>query len=352
MDIVICSVGEEIETSIAEVLEKLGYEIYVFRKAINDQDYDLEYLQALVSYIDEKSIDMVWSIGYLPIISRVCSMKHKIYISWIIREFWNTLYSDTIKNSINYIFIGEETVAKQFYKNNPGHIFYLSPGAAIKDVNIMPDTVGLCFLDTKYPIYYLKDDSREYLKGYIRGMVEAQKRVYGYHFLPKLLTKKFRNEIEGVLSEEDKGKDYTKKAVSDMIDDFLCDTITKDERDEVVKLIENLGIYKINTGISQINVNITSRKWKTGIPYDILRIMGAGGFLLTNYQPGMEEYFCIDDEIVLYEDNKDLIDKIKYYMSHEEERGKIAYNGKKKVEELYTLEHRIADMFYLLSEAF
>lgn len=350
MNIVICSVGEEIETSIAAVLKKLGYVIYEFRKEIKDQDYDLEYLQDLVNFIDEKSIDMAWSIDYLPIISRVCSMKHKLYISWIIRESWNTLYSDTIRNSINYIFIGEETIAEKFYKVNPGHIFYLSPGAAIKEVSILPDTVGLCFLDTKYTIYYMKEDSREYLKGYVRGMVEAQKRIHGYHFLPKLLTKKLINEIEGVLSEAEKGKDYTKKAVSDMIDDFLCDTITKDEREEVVKHIEKMGTYKINKGISQINVNITSRKWKTGIPYDTLQIMGSGGFLLTNYQPRMEEYFCIGDEIVVYEDKKDLIDKINYYMLHEEERKEIASKGKKKVEEFYTLEHRIADMFYLLSE--
>ncbi len=349
MNIVICSVGHEIELSIAEVLKKLGHIIFEFPKEIKDQDYDLEYLQDLVNFIDEKSIDMAWSIDYLPIISRVCSMKHKLYISWIIRESWNTLYSNTIKNSINYIFIGEETIAEKFYKNNPGHIFYLSPGAAIKEVITIPETVGLWFLDVKYPIYYMKDESREYLKGYIRGMVEAQKRIHGYHFLPKLLSKKLRIEIEGVLSEAERGKDYTKKAVSDMIDDFLCDTITKDERDEVVKLIEELGTYKIKNDISQINVNITSRKWKTGIPYDILQIMGSGGFLITNYQYGMEEYFCIGDEIVVYEDNKDLIDKINYYMLHEEERNEIASKGKKKVEQFYTLEHRIADMFYLLS---
>ena len=53
----------------------------------------------------------------------------------------------------------------------------------------------------------------------------------------------------------------------------------------------------------------------------------AGGFLLSEYIPGIEEYFEIDREIVCFKNLAEAAEKIEYYLSHETERNAIANAG-------------------------
>ena len=59
--------------------------------------------------------------------------------------------------------------------------------------------------------------------------------------------------------------------------------------------------------------------------------MGAGGFLLSNYQNELARYFEEGKEMVMYYDRQDLINKINYYLEHDEERIEIAKAGQKKI---------------------
>jgi spore maturation protein CgeB len=65
-------------------------------------------------------------------------------------------------------------------------------------------------------------------------------------------------------------------------------------------------------------------------------IMGAGGFLLSNYQQELAEYFEVGKELVLYDSREDLMQKIDYYLCHEEERQEIARCGQRKIEENFS----------------
>ena len=82
---------------------------------------------------------------------------------------------------------------------------------------------------------------------------------------------------------------------------------------------------------SRINLNITLRSILTGIPLRALDVMGAGGFLISNYQSEIPEYFVPGEDLVVYEDYEDLCTKVEYYLSHESERREIAINGCRKV---------------------
>ena len=85
---------------------------------------------------------------------------------------------------------------------------------------------------------------------------------------------------------------------------------------------------------SKININLTLKSIKTGIPLRVLDIMAAGGFVITNYQEDLFRHFTPDEDFVFYQDENDLINKIQYYLEHEEERKQIAQNGHKKVREI------------------
>lgn len=82
---------------------------------------------------------------------------------------------------------------------------------------------------------------------------------------------------------------------------------------------------------SKINLNITLRSIKSGIPLRCMEIMSCGGFLLTNFQSDFFKHFVAGEDFVYFESNDDMLQKIDYYLTHEKERASIAESGYQKV---------------------
>ena len=74
-------------------------------------------------------------------------------------------------------------------------------------------------------------------------------------------------------------------------------------------------------------------------------IPGCGGFLVTSRIDGLDKYYADGKEIIIFEDKDDLIDKIKYYLSHEVEREFIARAGYERTLRDHTYEKRFNDLF-------
>ena len=92
---------------------------------------------------------------------------------------------------------------------------------------------------------------------------------------------------------------------------------------------------------AKINLNISLKVIQSGIPLRVFDVLGCGGFLITNYQHEIAECFENGRELVIYEDIPDLIVKVNYYLTHENERLRIAQNGYEKVKSEYTFEKRM-----------
>lgn len=74
-------------------------------------------------------------------------------------------------------------------------------------------------------------------------------------------------------------------------------------------------------------------------------IPGSGGFLLTGMADNLGDYYEDGKEIVIFRDTKDLIDKAKYYLKHEDERVAIAEAGYERTLREHTYEARFGDIF-------
>ena len=86
------------------------------------------------------------------------------------------------------------------------------------------------------------------------------------------------------------------------------------------------------------------RRIQKGIPLRCMDILGCEGFLLTNYQEDMLMFFEPGVDYVYYESKSDLIDKVGYYLEHEDERKMIAQSGYKKVLQNHTYEQRLLEI--------
>ncbi len=74
------------------------------------------------------------------------------------------------------------------------------------------------------------------------------------------------------------------------------------------------------------------------------RIMGAGGFLLTNHVEGIEDWFEVGKMCDTYRSPGECLEKIRYYLEHEDERKVIAEYGQKVVHEKHKFSDRLKEV--------
>ena len=97
---------------------------------------------------------------------------------------------------------------------------------------------------------------------------------------------------------------------------------------------------------SRINldfINLTAGKKE--VKARLFEILGCGGFVLTEYLDDIKNYYDIGKEVVCYQGVDDLIDKIRYYLKHEDERAAIAKYGYLRTIREHTYEKRFKDIF-------
>ncbi len=74
-------------------------------------------------------------------------------------------------------------------------------------------------------------------------------------------------------------------------------------------------------------------------------VPGCGAFLLTGEADNLGDYYEEGREVVTFSDVDDMIDKIRYYLRHEEERETVAEAGFRRTLSEHTDFHRFSDIF-------
>jgi len=77
-------------------------------------------------------------------------------------------------------------------------------------------------------------------------------------------------------------------------------------------------------------------------------VPACGGFQITQDADDLSERYVFGEEIVTYEDNEDLVKKIKYYLNHPEEREEIAKRGYERTLRDHNAEKRFEKIFATL----
>lgn len=99
---------------------------------------------------------------------------------------------------------------------------------------------------------------------------------------------------------------------------------------------------------SKINLNLTTSSntnYRNQIKGRNFEIPGCGGFQLSQYAERLEEYFIPEKEIVFFSSMDEMLEKIRYYLEHDNERNAIADAGYKRAINDHTYEKRFNDLF-------
>jgi spore maturation protein CgeB len=92
---------------------------------------------------------------------------------------------------------------------------------------------------------------------------------------------------------------------------------------------------------SKIGINLHNRGKYTLGSYRLFDLPGNGVMQISDGDEYLNEFFRVDEEIVGYVNSDDLIDKIRYYLAHDDERRAIALRGHERVMKDHRFAHRM-----------
>ncbi|MCR4787131.1 MAG: glycosyltransferase [Lachnospiraceae bacterium] len=389
-------------------IEVIRDELEMEKKVI---DPDLR-ISSLAELILENSPDIVFSINYFPYISQVCEKLNIIYAALSVDCPVLEILSTTIRNRCNRLFLFDRAQYESVVNENPECIFYLPLASNVSrwDGIVVPrDGVSRPFY--KYNVslvgslYTEKSPIRqaalsEYDRGYFEGVLKGAGEFTDLSLVEEVLSSnpelsqklkaslpeywercnigetvtdtddyistmqvlgaeltamdrmKLLNAIASIpYSEEligDHGR-YAKDA-----DRSVFSLFTRSDTTGLSKAVSVHGGVSTHEEMprvfkcSKINLNPTMRCIKTGLPQRIWDIMGCGGLLLTNFRSEIPDYFEIGEDLLCYETEKDCIELISYFLSHDDEREAIALSGYNKVKNLHTYVIRVAQMLSVI----
>lgn len=326
--------------------------------------------------------DVVFSVNYFPVISRVCQTENIRYISWSYDGPYILLYSNTINNSCNRVYVFDREMYLEFHRAGITTVYYMPLAVNTARLELMDQNlaslaslpcnvsfVGSFYLEKGSCFEQIEAALPEYSRGYLKAMIGVQLKIQGYdmieEMLPAILDDLYKAYPIKPLQEgrQPDGFFYEYHVIKPWITTIeRIDLLEAVAANYTVDLFSHTKDFSVpglrNHGPvdyfhemplvfkqSKINLNITMRGIKSGIPLRAFDIMGAGGFLISNYQPELLDYFVPGEDFVCYESKRDLLEKVEYYLSHDEERKAIARNGHGKVAARHTYRHRIREMF-------
>lgn len=376
--------------SIQEAFQRLGYEVECIPLDYHKTDtrLDVGYTELLVKRLISGSYFCVFSFNYFPIVAMACKACRVPYLSWTYDSPFIQLYSKTLEYDTNFAFVFDRGTCLDLAQK--GFDTYYLPMAAPMDCyqSVLKNRdygkkyageisfVGSLYNESFGNMYRHMEKLEPYEKGYVDALVAAQKNVYGYYFLEKSLLQnpQLMENIQKVCPVYAKG-DGLETAEWTLANYFLARRVTALERTEIMQLlgekypvhlytpgdvsikgVHNMGkadYYNDAPHIfanSKVNLNITLKSIQTGIPLRAFDIMGCGGFLITNYQEDYLEYFTPDEDMVIYYDYGDLMEKVAFYLEHDEERERIARSAQRKVAAEHTYLQRAQIMLDIVSE--
>ena len=358
---------------IESAFDKLGLEYDIFFYQQTDWEKDDGIVEQLEMRLKIGEYAFVFSVNFAPLISQVCQREQMLYVSWVYDAPIDIRDISSMHNSCNRIFFFDRIQAEGYRKQ--GIIAYHMPLAAdihsfegrrvVEARNHIYQTdvsmVGQLY-QTEYNYYSLPLSA--YQKGYLEGIINSQRLVYGGYFLNEMLDPGVLDSLNRCYDKASGGTASITKAELEYM--LACEITSRERRmalallsnyykvqlyskksDECLKKVEFKGYADYYSQMpkifreSKINLNISLKIIQSGIPLRVFDVLGTGGFLISNYQVEMPEMFELDKDFVVYESMEDLYMKVKYYLAHDTERERIARHGYETVEKFHTFTQRI-----------
>lgn len=360
-----------------DAFRSLGIQCDAFSHPDYEDRQNKEFESAFDIAVSKFQYDFAFSFNYFPILSNCCQRHGIPYVSYVYDSPLVSLFSYSLINPCNRVFLFDKATYRRFHDDGITTVHYLPLAANIERISSLKCTADLksklhsevsfvgALYNEDHNLFERLDKISPYTRGYLDAVMNAQQLVYGNFFLEDVLTSDILDDIQRSLPYSPM-LDGVESDAYVYANYFLARKITSKERlfllkkaseNFQLKLYSNQPSAELPKAIfmgtadpyqvaplvyqnSLVNLNISLRSIQTGIPLRCMEIMGSGGFLLTNYQEDLLDYFVPGEDFAYYEDADDLILKINHYLHHDLERIQIARNALDKMSESHTYQNR------------
>ena len=328
--------------------------------------------------IKDAGYDCVFTVNIWPPVARVCNSLGIPYVAWSYDSPQNIPKLDDLNYDTNYLYFFDSAEVESYHSRGIDRVFH-KPLATDTDAWDLIDAgegrYDVSLLGTLYEstLPSLLAGMDEYHQGYIRAIVAAQQKIYGYFVIDELLTDELMDSLNEQFKSASEGTGFTPVTTAQMaysIGSYLTylDRLTllrifggrfdthlfsSKIRKETAPLLKDITIHgwaDYHTGMpqvfkkSKINLNPSLRIIRSGISLRCLDIMGCRGFLLSSYQPELASCFVPDEEVVLYDSYEDALEKADFYLKHDDIREQIALNGYERVRADFSYEKKLSEI--------
>ena len=360
---------------LAWVFVKDGIDSEIIDTGVSVNSASEDDAKKIAQMLSENNITAAISMDFCPAVSDACMKCGIRYLSWIYDSPQEALYTKQVINNCNYIFSFDKDQVKDTKLLGAGNVYYMPLATnrirnvrlVITEKDIRRYTVGISFIGNLYrdnlysQVYNAASDS---IKAEFNKIID---KAFGIWNGENNINGKLSDETLNALSKVWNIKQLDKYSVN--IDTWaaarlFARELAYRERIEIARRLSSMD-FRLYTyagtdielegvdiwpelkydeelpkayHLSKINLNITLHSITSGVPLRVFDIMGVGGFVLTNYQPEVEELFDIGTDLETYKTIDELEEKASYYLVHDDLRTNIALNGYRKVSEKYNNE--------------
>ena len=388
MKILFYRYGSICEPDILASFKSFGVTVIEETTAIYNKKFpETDCANLINKHIIEHSPAFVFSINFFPVIAELCHIHNIMYLCWSVDCPVMELFAQPIQYPTNRIFLFDRAQYEYFHPYNPDRIFYLPLASSVERFDNVIQSItnkdkciyqaDISFIGSLYSEknWYKKlTGLPPYIKGYLDGIADSQLQIYGYNFIEESLSDQLISDLKEAISDKidfytykNLIKDPTKytiahlcmgshiaelervRTLNTLARHFKVDLYTASDTTPLNGVhthgtIESLTAMPKAFHLSKINLNMTVKSIQSGLPLRIFDIMGCAGFLMTNYQSELNDYFEIGKDLETYSSMDELVDKCAFYLEHDDIRTEIAHNGYEKMKQHHTYPHRIAEM--------
>lgn len=379
MKILFCEYNLYMQRDVEEAFTRMGIDFRCASYVFDNRDADDFYCSHLRHFLTEDVYDAVFSVNLIPVIADVCHEMGIPYLAWCYDACWAFTREDILFYPTTFIFHFDRRSCEDYKQCGYPHVFHVPLAAnchRLDNLCATPDkqqkySSDVCFLGNMYEKYLTETPwfSRLLSPSDLKKLlhyVEEQTRLYSHHTLWDDITPEYITDINTRLQQASPVRRIPLIATCSSM-------IAGRQRQEMLHYVAERfpltlytssmtnpvsgAIYKWRAGYysqmpfvfrhATVNLNLTIPPIQTGLPLRVLDILGAGGFLLSNRQDELDEFFQIGTELDTYDSLAELTDKLSFYLAHPDTAKRIATNGHAAMKRHFTFEGQLAKIFTL-----
>lgn len=369
-------IHEDIEKCLQDMFGKTSVEEYYYvfkgKDVYNNEEFETGFVKKLAA----TKYDFVMSTNFYPVVAQICYDRRIRYLAWTYDTPMNVLPCSQMEYETNYIFLFDRIELKKYQNMGYTRFFHMPLGVDTKKYEKFKPSReyagDVTFMGKLYrsQLPYIKHGLSEDLAAFIDKLVSVQGEVREKYIVDELISAPIIDEINRQYQQVGRDLSIVKENLSYAVAEQVTyyDRVTLLEmmgrrfdthlytydigevEKSVLKHVKIHGVVDYFTKMPvlfkscKINLNSSLRAAQSAISLRALDVLGCGGFLLSNAQPELMEYFEDKKEVILFHSTEEALELADYYLKHDEERNRIAAAGLERVKKDFRYDQKMKEM--------